>query len=358
MDTRLLSQIEQVLSRMHAPISLLDSKGNSLIPNEDIRFNLPQLPALPAQGAVMQDGRLYQTCTANPDWVMMTTVLDNDAIRDIFLLCDAMISASILANTAGNDLNNAYQRILQNELSMAELDALVDEYHIPAVNNRCVLLMHLVQVQQRSAYEILDELLPRAKTDVLIAMDKHTAAFIKDVNNMEDMDELRQFACAVQETLLSEIALNVTIGIGDVAKSIGDLHASYRQARRAIEIGRVYAPERTIHVYHSMMLERFLSDLSPDIAEHYHSLLFNRSTARLFSDEMLFTIEMFFSKDLNLSDTARKLYIHRNTLVYRLDKVQRQLGLDLRKFDDAVTFKMLLEMRKCCNNKAKAKKGH
>ena len=105
-----------------------------------------------------------------------------------------------------------------------------------------------------------------------------------------------------------------------------------------------------------MLLERFLSELSPEMAEHYHSLLFNRSTARLFGEEMLYTIEMFFKKDLNLSDTARQLYIHRNTLVYRLDKVQRQVGLDLRKFEDAVTFKMLLEMSKCGNNKANGKK--
>jgi carbohydrate diacid regulator len=188
-------------------------------------------------------------------------------------------------------------------------------------------------------------------------MDKHTAAFVKDVSGMEDEDELRQFACAVQETLMGEIALPVTVGIGEVAKTVADLHASYRQARRAIEIGRAFAPERTIHVYRSMMLERFLSDLSPEMAEHYHSLLFNRSTARLFGEEMLYTIEMFFKKDLNLSDTARQLYIHRNTLVYRLDKVQRQVGLDLRKFEDAVTFKMLLEMRKCGNNKTKGKKG-
>ena len=107
-----------------------------------------------------------------------------------------------------------------------------------------------------------------------------------------------------------------------------------------------------------MLFERFLADLEPEKAEHYYSLLFNPSTVRLFSEEMLETIDMFFRKDLNLSDTSRQLYIHRNTLVYRLDKVQRQVGLDLRKFEDAMTFKMLLEMRKCGNNKAKGKKAH
>lgn len=86
---------------------------------------------------------------------------------------------------------------------------------------------------------------------------------------------------------------------------------------------------------------------------HYHALLFNRKTAKLFNEEMLQTIEMFFRKDLNLSDTARQLYIHRNTLVYRLDKVQRLTGLDLRRFDNAVTFKILYELKKCGQEKPK-----
>ncbi|MBR6186684.1 MAG: helix-turn-helix domain-containing protein [Clostridia bacterium] len=356
MDNRIIYQLEQVLSGLHTPISLLDAEGNSLIPNEDIRF---ALPAIQQSGVpVEQDGRLYQICSSNSNWVLMSTVSDVDAANDAFTLCDAMITSMIAANEAGNDLNNVYQRILQNELSLAELDAVVDEHGIPPSLPRCVLLMHMVQVQQRSACEILEEFVPRSSSDVLISMDKHTAAFIKSAGGLEDEDELRQFACAVQETLMSEIALPVTIGIGEVAKTVADLHSSYRQARRAIEIGRIYAPERTVHVYRSMMLERFLSDLPADMAEHYHGLLFNRSTARLFGEEMLYTIEMFFKKDLNLSDTARQLYIHRNTLVYRLDKVQRQVGLDLRKFEDAVTFKMLLEMHKCGNNKNKGKKGH
>ena len=356
MDHRLILQLQQVLSRLRTPITLLDAEGNCLIPNEDIRFSLP--PLLQPGSPVALDGRMYQSCAAAPGFVLMTTFSDQDAAKDSFLLCDAMIGAVIAANEAGNDLNNAYQRILENEFTLAELDAVVDEHGIPASQPRCVILLHMVQVQQRSACEILEEFLPRNSTDTLVSMDKHTAALIKDTTGIQEDEGLRQFAQALQETLMQEMALPLVVGIGETTKDVGDLHLSYRQAHRAIEIGRVYAPERTIHIYRSMMLERFLSDLSPDMAEHYHGLLFNRSTARLFSEEMLYTIEMFFKKDLNLSDTARQLYIHRNTLVYRLDKVQRQVGLDLRKFEDAMTFKMLLEMRKCGNNKTKGKKAH
>ena len=108
--------------------------------------------------------------------------------------------------------------------------------------------------------------------------------------------------------------------------------------------GRVFCEDETVFDYASMLLPRFLSDLSPEIAGRYHRLLFNPSTSRLFNEEMLRTIRVFFQKDLNLSDTARQLHIHRNTLVYRLDKLQQATGLDLRSFDDAVTFRLLLTL--------------
>lgn len=352
MDMHVLSQLEQVLQSLHTPVSLLDSEGNCLIPNEDIRFSLPSL----GDKAVMVDGRTYKVCDSSSDLVMMLPALESDLTDDVFRLADAVIAATLAASAATNDVGNAYQRLLQNELSLAEMDAVVDEYHIPRDMPRCVMLMHMVQVQQRSAQEILEEVLPRSAGDVIIAMDKHTAAFLKEASGVDDEDELRQFALAAQETLLNETALGATIGIGEIAKDVSELHSSFRQARRAIEIGRVYREDETIYVYRSLLLERFLSDLPPETAAHYHGLLFNRGTARLFSDEMLYTIEMFFKKDLNLSDTARQLYIHRNTLVYRLDKVQRQVGLDLRRFEDAVTFKMLLEMKKCGNNKTRQTK--
>ena len=357
MDMHVLSQLEPVFLKLHTSVSLLDSDGNSLIPNQDIRFTLPMLASAP----VMMDGRTYKACAAAPDLVMMAPSTDAALTEDLFRLADGMIAAVLRASAATNDLGNAYQRLLQNELSLAEMDAVVEEYHIPRDLPRAVMLMHMVQVQQRSAAEILDEVLPRTAGDVIVAMDKHTAAFIKDATGVEDEDELRQFAFAAQETLTNETALRVTVGIGDIAAGVGELHASFRQARRAIEIGRVFRADESVFMYRYLLLERFLSDLPADTAAHYHGLLFNRSTSRLFSDEMLYTIEMFFKKDLNLSDTARQLYLHRNTLVYRLDKVQRQVGLDLRKFEDAVTFKMLLEMKKCGNNKTKpnsAKKAH
>ena len=115
----------------------------------------------------------------------------------------------------------------------------------------------------------------------------------------------------------------------------------------------MYHPKQQIFVYRKMLIERFLADVPREMGQRYNSLLFNRKTARLFNDEMIHTIEKFFENSLNLSETARQLYIHRNTLIYRLDKVQRIIGLDLRAFDDAVTFKMMMLLGKNANEKGR-----
>ena len=347
MDQQLLAKISQTFEQVNTRLTLLDENGACLVPKTDTHLPLPS--QLEQDEIVSMYGSRYlavrdQSCTL---------VAPEGTPDDVLRMAARLVETLIQLGGASGGISGAYQRMLQNDLSVAELDAVISEYRIPAEMPRCVLLLHMLQVQGRTAKEILQEVIPLSANDVLVAMDNHTAALIKCTNGIDDIEDLHQLACAMQETVLSETGLALTVGIGEETQQAGELHKSYRQARRAIEIGRIYRQEETVHIYSSLLLERFLSDIPPETAAHYHSLLFNRRTSRLFSEEILSTVEMFFRKDLNLSDTARQLYIHRNTLVYRLDKVQRQIGLDLRRFDDAVTFKMLLEMKKCAANKTK-----
>ena len=141
------------------------------------------------------------------------------------------------------------------------------------------------------------------------------------------------------------------IGISEPHDDLISIPEAFEEARNAINVGRIYHGNRSIFVYRNLLLERFLNEVSPEMSSAYNSRIFNRKTARLFNEEMVHTIETFFDNSLNLSETARKLYIHRNTLVYRLEKVQRAIGLDLRNFDDAVTFKMMMLLGKNTGNR-------
>jgi len=335
MDKHILDQVEAILSRLSVPLVALEKDSDAL----------PLLPHLEEGQPLSQAGQLY-LLVRQP--AMVISCPENlPGARDLLLLAGALVSSIGAGEHPTETSSDVYRRALRGELVGSELEALSHEHQLPQDLKRCVMMFHIVQTDHERAYDLLRDITPMEEKDVLVDMDRHTVVLIKDMSELDSMEELRQFAQALQETLMSETAHQMTVGIGRSRHTIDELRESYAEAKRAIEVGRIFQPEDSIYVFNRLILERFLMELPQDISAYYHSLLFNRKTARLFNEEMLYTIDMFFKKDLNLSDTARQLYIHRNTLVYRLDKVQRQTGLDLRSFEDAVTFKILMELKKC-----------
>lgn len=336
-----MEQMENILGRLTTPVSILDKEAEVSVPGED------KLPLKDLTDGVCQalGGRLY--LPVKQPAVVLTCAESVPGARDVLTLAEALVASLSSSETHTENCFDVYRRTLRGEVTGAELEALAHEHQLPENLKRCVMIFHIVQTEKERAFELLRDLTPLEEKDVLIDMDRHTAALIKDMSEVESAEELVQFAQALQETLMGETAHQMTVGIGGIRHTLEEIRESYTEAKRAIEVGRIFQPESSVYVYSRLILERFLMELPQDISAYYHSLLFNRKTARLFNEEMLYTIEMFFKKDLNLSDTARQLYIHRNTLVYRLDKVQRQTGLDLRRFEDAVTFKILMELKKC-----------
>ena len=348
MDKHQHAQMEQVLSRLSLPVDMLDM---------DDPVQGADLPEKLSSGETVEaDERLYHQIAG------MRCVLrcrsDQPGARDVLQLAAALMPALETDRGAhAEDCFDVYRRALRGELTGSELDALTHEHQLPEDMRRCVLIFHIIQTDEARAYDLLREITPMQERDVLIDMDKHSAVLIKDITDDESVEELTQYAQALQETLMGETAHQMIIGVGRGCHMLEELRESYAEARRAIEVGRTFKPEESIYVYSRLILECFLMELPQDISAYYHSLLFNRKNQRLFNEEMLYTIDMFFKKDLNLSDTARQLYIHRNTLVYRLDKVQKQTGLDLRSFEDAVTFKILMELKKVSGERSSSRKA-
>jgi len=349
MDKHLLDRMEAVLSQLSVPVSVMDRDGGVNLPPE-VRAALKDMTDGVPQA---MDGMLY--LPVKQPAVILACPDKLPGARDVLIIGGALVASMGSGEQHSENCFDVYRRALRGELVGAELEALSTEHQLPRELERCVMVFHMVQTGQSRAFELLREITPMQDKDVLIDMDRHTTALIKDMSDAETMEDLAQYAQALQETLMGETAHQMTVGIGRSCHSIDELRESYAEAKRAIEVGRIFQPEGSVFVYSRLILERFLMELPQDISAAYHAMLFNRKTARLFNEEMLYTIDMFFKKDLNLSDTARQLYIHRNTLVYRLDKVQRLTGLDLRSFDDAVTFKILMELKKCGGDKLNRK---
>lgn len=338
-DRLIQERIDGLLKRLSIPVSIIDNDYES---HASTVYDLAEQLE---DGIVNQIGDKAYIKVPNSRIILST--VGNETHSDILLLASELIASYMsMADVHTESGVDVYRRALRGELAGSELEALSHEHQLPNDLRRCVLVFHIVQTDNERAYDLLKDITPLQEQDVLIDMDRHSVVLLKDMSDDDAVEELTQFAQALQETLMGETAHQMTIGIGRSRHTLDELRESYMEARRAIEVGRVFKPEESIYVFSRLILERFLMELPQDISAFYHNLLFNRKNQRLFNEEMLYTIDMFFKKDLNLSDTARQLYIHRNTLVYRLDKVQKQIGLDLRSFEDAVTFKILMDLKK------------
>ena len=349
-EKRHIQRIEKIFDMLSLPLRLLDAQGACLVPQGGAPAVLPS--GIP-QGLNHRAGDYYLRALDISPVLYLSAPVSAPGAEDVLTMTDAMLMNLLKSSASMSGLTEVYRRILRQELSGTELLSRAGEHQIPADMPRCVMIFQLGQTEKTTAYAVLGELVPLSDGDVLVEMNRHTVALIKDMDGIDGTEDLVQFAEAVQETVMEEAVQTVLVGIGDCKHTLAQLGESYAEARRAMEVGHVFNPSQSIHVFHKLMLERFLMNVSREEGQHYHNLLFNRKTAKLFNDEMLQTIDMFFRKDLNLSDTARQLFIHRNTLVYRLDKVQRLTGLDLRHFDDAVTFKILYVLKRCGQERPK-----
>ena len=333
LDHRITIKIARVLDMVDMSALLLDANGSVILPEGDQRvFTLPEeLRQNPTTPFVYGGVTLIGAGDEQPVFVCLQGTSDD--IRKCALLC------------AETTREQALRLILRGEAEGAELESIAAEHDIPMQKLRCVMYFFFQDMEAESAMQVMGSAMTEGD-DMMTEVGRHAVALLKYVGDDDGLSDIEEFARAFESSFLTETGGTVFIGISDPHQSLEEIPAAYREAHNAINVGRVYHSTKHVFTHRSLLLERFLSDVPPEMGMSYNSAIFNRSTARLFNDEMVHTIETFFDNSLNLSETARKLYIHRNTLVYRLEKVQHAIGLDLRNFDDAVTFKMMMLLGK------------
>ena len=157
---------------------------------------------------------------------------------------------------------------------------------------------------------------------------------------------MEKIARNVEDTLKNELFIKCVIGIGTVATHLRELADAYKEAQTAIDVGKVFDTEKSIINYENLGIGRLIYQLPTTLCEIFLSEVFKKSSIDALDQETLFTINKFFENNLNVSETSRKLFVHRNTLVYRLEKIKKLTGLDLRQFDHAIVFKVALMVRK------------
>ncbi len=351
LDHRAIAKISQILSQMSMQVMLLDSNGQIILPEDNRKeLTLPeQLLQNPTQPLVYGGYTLIGTDVDQP--LFLCLYGDNADVKTCAILCAELVNMVTRTDMSQSSIEQTMRLVLRGEVESAELEAIAAEHNLPMNQDRCVMYFHFSELDAETAISILKNVVQENSQDLVAEVGRHAIALIKTIDDRFEFSEMEQLANALQNTFLSETSHTALIGIGDVRSKLSQLCESYEEARSAINVGRVYHKKQNVFIFRKMLLERFLSNIPEDTSNGFHHMMFNRKTARLFNDEMIHTIEKFFENSLNLSETARQLYIHRNTLVYRLDKVQRIIGLDLRAFDDAVTFKLMMLLGKSSDDK-------
>ena len=212
--------------------------------------------------------------------------------------------------------------------------------------SRVVLLIRVPDQSDASTFDIIQNLFPDKTKDFVININETDIALVKDVKTGIASKDIEKLARSIADSLNTELYTHAIIGIGTTVVGIKDLAKSFKEAQVSLEVSKVFDTEKTIVSYESLGIARLIYQLPTTLCEMFLHEVFKIGSIDSLDHETLFTIQRFFENNLNVSETSRKLFVHRNTLVYRLEKIKKITGLDLREFDDAIVFKVALMVKK------------
>ena len=254
------------------------------------------------------------------------------------------------------DKGSFIKNIMLDNILPSDIYIKSKELHFTSEEHHAVLVIRFSDKVDMMPYDIIQGMFPDKTHDYVINIGEQDIVLVKEVEATSDVHEMEALAGAIVETLMTEsYPKKVFIGISTIVDNLKDLARAYKEARIALEVGKVFDNERSVISYENLGIGRLIYQLPTTLCEAFLQEVFKRGSLESLEsrddDTQMKTVRAFFENNLNVSKTAESLYVHRNTLVYRLEKIRKLTGLDLREFDHAVTFKDALMVKKYLSNK-------
>ena len=244
------------------------------------------------------------------------------------------------------DRSNFIKNVILDNILPGDIYLKARELHFNSEVSRVCLLIKIVSKTDVSAYDIVQNLFPDKNKDFVFNITESDIILVKELKSTVDSKDLEKLARSIADTLSSEFYTRVNVGIGTAVVGVKDLARSFKEAQMALEVGKVFDTDKVIVSYDNLGIARLIYHLPTTLCETFLHEVFKVGSIDSLDHETLFTIQKFFENNLNVSETSRKLFVHRNTLVYRLEKIKKLTGLDLREFDHAIIFKIALMVKK------------
>jgi len=240
------------------------------------------------------------------------------------------------------DRNNFFQNLLLDNLLLVDIYNRAKKLHIEAAAPRAVFLVEAKQEKDGIVTELLKGMYSNQSGDYITAVDESNVILIKALEAETFHDDLMEIAETIVGMMNTEAMLNVKVSFGAIVQELKDVSKSYKEAKMALEVGKIFYADKDVIAYSTLGIGRLIYQLPINLCKIFIEEIFEENVPSDLDEETLNTINKFFENNLNVSETSRQLFVHRNTLVYRIEKLQKSTGLDLRNFDDALTFKIAL----------------
>ena len=245
-----------------------------------------------------------------------------------------------------HDPGTFVKNIIMDYILPGDIYIRAKELHFATDAPRADFLVRQLGHGDVATVDVLSNMFTDKLQDFVLSINETDIAVIKQITLNTTAEDLEKVARSMEDTLKNELFIKTIIGIGTVAEHLRSLADSYKEAQTAIDVGKVFDTEKSIINYENLGIGRLIYQLPTTLCEIYLNEVFKKNSIDSLDQETLFTINKFFENNLNVSETSRKLFVHRNTLVYRLEKIKKLTGLDLRQFDHAIVFKVALMVRK------------
>ncbi len=264
---------------------------------------------------------------------------------DVYMLAKIAVSqiqALIIAYKERFDRTNFFQNLMLDNLLLVDIYNRAKKLHIDVNADRVVYLIEAKAEKDSSVMEVLKGMFSEQAGDYLTAIDEKNVILIKNVAECDGYEDYTEIANSIVGLINTEAMMNATVSFGSKVTELKDVSKSYKEAKLALDVGQIFYAEKDVISYSSLGIGRLIYQLPENLCHLFIDEIFKNGVSETIDEEILTTVNKFFENNLNVSETSRQLFVHRNTLVYRLEKLQKATGLDVRTFDDALTFKIAL----------------
>ncbi len=296
----------------------------------------------PAESQVLNGYQFFKVFDENQLEYIILAKGEADDVYMIGKLATLQVQNLLVAYKERFDKDNFIKNLLLDNLLLVDIYNRAKKLHIDTDVKRIVFIIETKTEKDNNALETVRSIFASKAKDFITAVDEKNIILVKEVKQNETYADMDQTAKVIVDMLNTEAMSSVHVAYGTMVGEIKEVSRSYKEAKMALDVGKIFYSNRNIIAYSNLGIGRLIYQLPIPLCKMFIKEIFDGRSPDEFDEETLTTINKFFENSLNVSETSRQLYIHRNTLVYRLDKLQKSTGLDLRVFEDAITFKIAL----------------